>query len=254
MLKLASIAVDRVSGPLSGARILIYHQVGAGNDVEMDIDTGHFRKQMTWLADTGRVRRLEEVLAKPDSTATSYVLTFDDGYRDMYENGFCVLADLGLPFTLYLTTEPMETGTALRDDGRSAPLDWDSAGRMIETGLVTVGAHTHSHPDMRALGTAQVEHEIGTSNALITHRLGIRPEHFTYPWAYWSAVADEVVRREYRSATVGGCGTTPRAPAHAIPRLPIQYSDGWMFFRPRLRGGFRLEDRVRRLASGYRGP
>jgi hypothetical protein len=34
----------------------------------------------------------------------------------------------------------------------------------------------------------------------------------------------------------------------------VQLSDGTEFFKRRMVGGLRLEDRVRRLVRGYRGP
>ncbi len=245
---------DRLAPQLEGARLLIYHQVDAGNGVEMDLDGDAFERQMRWLAESGQVRSLEDVLANPDSPQTSYVITFDDGYQDMYENGFPLLRELDLPFVLYLTSNPIESRVPLREDGRSTPVEWDAVGDMLASGLVTLGAHTHTHPDLRLISPDEIEHEVGTSNALIEERTGARPQHFTYPWGYWSPDADRVIKQAYVSATVAGCATSRFAPPHAIPRLPVQLSDGWTFFRPRLRGGFRLEDMIRRRLAGYTGP
>lgn len=253
-LKALSAATDRLSEPLEGPRMLIYHQVAAGNGVEMDLAGDDFEKQMAWLASTGGVRRLEDVIDDLDTVRTEYVITFDDGYQDMYLNGYPLLAELGLPFTLYLTTDPIEARRPLRDDGRSVPITWDQVDDMLSSGLVTIGAHTHTHPDLRTLSDAAIEDEIGRSNELIERRTGVAPEHFTYPWAYWSGPADRIIRRVYRSATVGGSASTRFASPFAIPRLPVQLSDGWTFFRPRLRGGFRLEDKLRRSITRYEGP
>jgi peptidoglycan/xylan/chitin deacetylase (PgdA/CDA1 family) len=253
-LKGLSALTDRLGEPLEGPRILIYHQIGAGNGQEMDMRAADFEKQMRWLASTGQVRSLDSVLADLDSKHPAYVITFDDGYADMFENGFPVLKELGLPFTLYLTTEPMETGRPLRQDGLSTPCTWNQVEDMIESGLVTIGAHTHTHADLRHMSEQEIEHEAVTSNEIIAQRTGAKPDHFTYPWGYWTEQADKVMKRYYRSATIGGCETTRFASPYAIPRLPIQLSDGWTFFRSRLHGGFRLEDKIRRRVSGYEGP
>lgn len=253
-LKTVSVVTDRARRPLEGARLLIYHQVGAGNGQEMDLGIEHFRKQAEWMASTGRVAALEDVLAQPEDTSERYVLTFDDGYDDMYRNGFPILRDLGLPFVLYLTTDPIETRRPLRDDGRSTPVTWDQVGDMMSSGLVTMGAHTHTHPDFRHLSGDQIADEVGRSNALIEQHTAVRPRHFTYTWGYWSDQADPIVRAAYDSATVGGCRTALHAPAHAVPRLPVQLSDGYRFFRARMQGGFRLEDSIRRRLARYEGP
>ena len=39
-----------------------------------------------------------------------------------------------------------------------------------------------------------------------------------------------------------------------IPRVPVQLSDGVVWFKRKLKGGFRLEDKLRRRYKGYIGP
>ena len=126
---------------------------------------------------------------------------------------------------------------------------------MVSSGLLTVGAHTHTHRDLREASPHQIGEEINTSNALIADKLGIDPSHFAYPWGYWSEAADSTVKDKYRSATLGG---SPRAfrgfDVHQIHRYPVQRSDGFRFFGARLRGGLLLEEKVRRALKGYSGP
>lgn len=253
-LKAASSVVDRVAGRLEGPRLLIYHQVGAGNGQEMDVTVDHFRRQANWMAATDGVVSLDEVLRTPDDRSDRYVITFDDGYEDMYRNGFPILRDLGLPFVIYLTSHPIESRRPLRDDGLSTPVTWEQVEVMMASGLATIGAHTHTHPDFRTTGASQIQDEVGRSNELIARRTGTVPRHFTYPWGYWTEQADSIVRNTYETATVAGCRTSMGAPANAIPRLPVQLSDGWGFFKARMHGGFRLEDAVRRRLARYAGP
>jgi peptidoglycan/xylan/chitin deacetylase (PgdA/CDA1 family) len=44
------------------------------------------------------------------------VITFDDGYRDMYDQAFPVLQELGLPATVFVPTAGINTGQALDHD------------------------------------------------------------------------------------------------------------------------------------------
>ena len=256
-VKLAAAVGDKVVGPLPGPRILIYHQVGAGTGLEMEVTIEDFRRQLDWLSVNGEVVDLETAVASRALPASSrmFVLTFDDGYADVYSHAFPLLRERRLPFTLYLTTDPIETGNPLRNDGTAKPLNWDQVGEMVEQGLVTIGAHTHSHPDLRAIDEAAVADEVGRSNRLIDQRIGVEPRHFTYPWGYWSPQADRVVRSAYETATLGsGRAVTGATDPLLINRVPVQLSDGTAFFRHRMVGGLRLEDRVRRLVRGYRGP
>lgn len=250
-VKLASIVEDALRPPLPGPRILAYHQVGSGGGLEMDLEVAAFESQLDWMTGRGRVVGLDHALSEP--SVGEYVLTFDDGYADVHANAFPLLRERRLPFTLYLTTEPVETGTPLREVGGARPLTWDQVGDMVETGLVTVGAHTHRHPDLRRVTADEVEEELEVSNRLIEERTGIQPRHFAYPWGLWSATADPIVRRTYRTAALGQM-IGWRGDGHLLPRFPVQHSDGAWFFRRRMRGGFRLEERIRNRRHGYAGP
>lgn len=248
---------DRLFPKPGGPRVLIYHQVGAELGRQMEVTTRNFRRQLDWLSRNRQVVDLETAIAQWQEPGSDHlaVLTFDDGYRDTYETAFPLLSELGLPFTLYLATEPVETGIPLGPSEGAPPLTWDQISDMIGSGLVTVGAHTHRHVDLRYLAANEIEMELTRSDELIESRLGIQPVHFAYPWGYWSAEAEPFVRRRYRSAVLGG---TPRPQSAPDPlrlhRYPVQRSDGFSSFEPRLVGGFRLEEAVRRRLKGYSGP
>ena len=48
-VKLAAAAVDKVARPMPGPKILIYHQVGAGTGLEMEVTAEDFRRQLDWF-------------------------------------------------------------------------------------------------------------------------------------------------------------------------------------------------------------
>ncbi len=248
---------DLAAGRLPGPRILIYHQIGAGLGRQMEVTEEAFAAHLDWLQAHGSVVRLEDALAAPTAPGADrrFVLTFDDGYEDFHRLGYPEVKRRGMPFTLYLTTHPTETGEALTPGGRAEPLTWGQVEEMAAGGLMTLGAHTHRHPNMRHLTTEQVEEDLGASDELIERRLGVPPRHFTYPYGYWSPAADPVVRRRYTTATVGsGPAITSPTDLHTVTRIPVQLSDRIWLFKRKMYGGFRLEDKLRRRISGYRGP
>jgi peptidoglycan/xylan/chitin deacetylase (PgdA/CDA1 family) len=238
-----------------GPRILIYHQIGAGLGRQMEVTEEAFESQVRWLTENGTIVSLQEALDRAGEPGSEelFVLTFDDGYRDMYEKAVPLLASEKIPFTVYVTTRPVETGEPLFPGGRADPVSWSELEAM-QSELMTVGAHTHTHPDLRAVDSDTVERELDESDRLIEERLSVRPEHFCYPYGYWSSSADGAVRSRYRSATLGAGGdlladTDP----YLVPRIPIQLSDGMFFFKRKMRSGMRLEEVVRRRVAGYDG-
>ena len=125
----------------------------------------------------------------------------------------------------------------------------------MDSGLVTMGAHSYSHADLCGLSKSEVEEELNASDELIEARIGLRPRHLAYPWGYWATLADGPVRRRYDFAVlVGSPRFRPSPDPHRLHRYPFQLSDGFPFFGARLAGGFRLEERLLRALKGYSGP
>lgn len=238
-----------------GPRILIYHQVGADLGRQMEVTRGAFEFQLKWLMGHGSIVSLDEAIARRGERGASdlFVLTFDDGYRDIYSEALPLLTEAKVPYTVYVTTGPVESGVAATPGGRAEPLTWDQLRQMAEGGA-TIGAHTHSHPDMRILTRPEAELEVERSNHLIEVRLGIRPKDFCYPYGFWSRSADDVVRSAYMTATLGaGPPVTAATDPYLVHRVPVQLSDSRPFFVRKMRSGLVNEERVRRRINGYRG-
>lgn len=240
-----------------GPRILIYHQVGTNLGREMEVSTELFAAQIEHLRNSGEIVPLDTALERIGTPGDHrlYVLTFDDGYVDFYEHGYPLLAELELPFTLYLTTEPIEDRAPFFGQPGAVPLTWEQVRDMASSGLATIGAHTHTHPDLRHLTPEAVAHELDTSNRLIVERLGFRPRHFAYPKGWWSPRAEPELRSRYDTAVLGEgppvvTGTDPMR----IHRIAVQKTDGLRFFKRKLETGLVLEERVRRLIRRYQGP
>ncbi len=145
--------IDLFLPRLAGPRILLYHQVGTELGREMEVSLHAFRAQLDWIERIGRVVPLETALAESRSSAgdDGYVLSFDDGYHDVFEVAFPLLRERQLPFTLYLNTEPLETGVAIHPESGAKALTWSEVETMMESGLLTVGA-PHSQPRRRSSG------------------------------------------------------------------------------------------------------
>ncbi|MGH8936858.1 MAG: polysaccharide deacetylase family protein [Acidimicrobiia bacterium] len=255
--KLLFTLADLPRSPRPGPRILIYHQIEAGLGRQMEVGLRAFRRQLDWIERHGRIVPLEAALAqraRPEADAL-FVLTFDDGYEDMFRLAFPILRERAFPFTLYLTTGSMESGGAGDAPEGARPLSWDQVGEMLASGLVTIGAHTHGHPDLRALAEEAIAQELDRSDELIERHIGLRPRHFAYPKGYWTAPAEPLVRERYASAVLGaGPPVTGETDPYRVHRIPVQRSDGVFFFTRKARTGLPLEERVRRVLRGYRPP
>ena len=261
-MKGAAAAADTVRRPARGAVVLIYHRVGAGSGLELDLPVDLFAAQAEALAASGRVVSLGDALAwlaEPaggDGTRSGddpVVITFDDGTADFVDQALPILERHGLPATLYAATAFIEEGRPFPGDGR--PVSWRGLADACATGLVDVGSHTHGHTLLDRLPPDQVGYELDRSIELIGEHLGRPARDFAYPKAVaGSAFADEAVRQRFRSAALGG--NRPNLPGATDPcrlaRSPIQRSDGMRWFRRKLAGGMAAEEGLRRMVNRWR--
>jgi peptidoglycan/xylan/chitin deacetylase (PgdA/CDA1 family) len=258
-VKGAAAAADTVRRPPRGAVVLIYHRVGAGSGLELDLPVDLFAAQAETLAASGRVVSLGDALdwlAGGNGTGSGgdpVVITFDDGTADFVDHALPILERHGLPATLYAATAFIEEGRPFPGDGR--PISWRGLADACATGLVDVGSHTHGHTLLDRLPPDQVGAELDRSIELIGEHLGRPPLDFAYPKAVaGSASADQAVRRRFRSAALGG-NRPNRAGAtdpYRLARSPIRRTGGMRWFRRKLAGGMAAEEGLRRLVNRWR--
>jgi peptidoglycan/xylan/chitin deacetylase (PgdA/CDA1 family) len=265
-LKTAAVLGDRVWTPPPGVVVLIYHRVGGGADTEIDLDPGLFDEQMAWLAETGRAISLDTGLARlavrepvgaaasPDaSTANPVVVTFDDGTADLVDVALPILVRHGVPATVYIATRHVDEQLPWPADG--VPLSWAGAKEIVDSGLVTIGSHTHSHALLDRLAPAAAADELDRSRELIEEKLGVSADHFAYPKAVAPpAPVEAVVRERFHSAALGGNRPNPyaRTDPHRLARTAIQVSDGMRWFHRKADGGMAFEDTFRRTLNRVR--
>ncbi|MFQ5854962.1 MAG: polysaccharide deacetylase family protein [Anaerolineae bacterium] len=101
------------------------------------------------------------------------ILTFDDGYRDNYENAFPLLEKYGFTGTFFLITNFI-------DEGRPAYLTWDQVKHLARVGN-EIGAHSRDHPDLRGKDTDFLVWQILGAKEAIQNGAGITPRFFSYP-------------------------------------------------------------------------
>ncbi len=247
-----------------GLIILAYHRVGGETASEIDVPVGLFERQMAHLREHYTVVPLDLVIGDLQKLLAAghdlIAVTFDDGSADVYEHAFPVLQRYQLPATVYLATayiderRPFDFGTYRGGGDHPQPLSWPQVREMAGSGLVTIGAHTHTHIDLTRVPVETGREELERSRGLIEDRAGTMARHFAYPWGAVTPAARALVA-EYFSTGVRG-GTAKNIPGTidrmAMWRRPIQQGDGFALFRLKLRSYLDGEEALRGIAARWR--
>jgi peptidoglycan/xylan/chitin deacetylase (PgdA/CDA1 family) len=213
-----------------GVYILIYHLIDGGTSSPVDISLQVFRSHLQYLRDQLQVISLQEAITKlADGTAAKSkfaVLTFDDGYLNFYTHAWPLLQEFEIPVTLYIPIDFIE-GKApppLKTMSELKPCSWRQLQELAASKLVEIGSHTFTHPDLRTIPPASARWEIEESRMKLEEKLQVPVSSFAYPKALWSRSLEELVRRNYRSAVIGGgMRTQPsRWNVHRLSRIPIR--------------------------------
>ena len=111
---------------------------------------------------------------------------------------------------------------------RDTLMTWDELRRVARHPLVTIGAHSLHHYNLRRLSDEDARREIADAAAVLDIELGETPKHMAYPYGYVWAVGEREVRLAdeagFVSAVTTRHGLLQPAHAshlHALPRLSV---------------------------------
>ena len=156
-----------------------------------------FRRQLAGLLSRGyRPWPLRRALAcraagEPIPPRT-FVVTFDDGYDNVYRNAWPILKELSVPATVFMVTSYLDADRPFTfDDWVAAgsadvpatawkPLSTAHCAEMIEHGLVEIGSHTHTHGDFCGRPEA-FRHDLARSLDVLRDAFGVRARVLCVP-------------------------------------------------------------------------
>jgi len=139
--------------------------------------------------------------------AKPVILTFDDGYRDNYENAYPLLHERQMTATFFVVIDFINRE-------RPEYLTWDMVREMYGGGM-SIEVHGVDHTTLRNRNRADLEFQALRSYETIQDRIGVRPRFLSYPAGEYDAATIEI----FRNATYWAGLTTIQGATHSSDNL-----------------------------------
>lgn len=225
-------SIDKqVLGVSSRVPVLMYHYIRINPDpkdilgISLSVTPDNFNAQMDYLSSHGyHTISLDELggvmFYHASLPSKPIVITFDDGYADLYTAAYPILKAHGFKGVSFVITGVV---------GAPRYLNWDQINEMKNSGVLTFEAHTVTHRPLVTLDDATVTKEVTESKAILQSHLGYPINWFAYP--YGNGAFSARVRNLIQKAGFVGAFGTPyglvglNSNLYALPRVRIDGRD-----------------------------
>lgn len=215
-----------------GDPVLTYHHVGPrprGARLKgLYLSPKLFARQVSELCAEGfSMVSLESIRSASGGPRPRCFLTFDDGFRDIFDHALPVLERHRCRSIVFLVSELVgktnewqqragDVAAPLMDEAQVR--DWLAAGQQI-------GSHTQTHPRLTELAVSKAREEISASKQSLEDRFGVPVEHFCYPYGDWNeTVRDLVAAAGYKTACTTDTGVNNAATSrYELKRFTARY-------------------------------
>jgi peptidoglycan/xylan/chitin deacetylase (PgdA/CDA1 family) len=216
-------------------RILCYHSIGTPQWGVNDVSPDRFRRQLELAISLGYRFVSADRIASGEARSNELAVTFDDAVLSVLRNGAPVLAELGIPWTVFVVTD---WASGRHSFGRDMVMGWSEVRELAGAG-VSIGSHSVTHPHFSQIAPEQVRSELFGSRQVLADQVGVAPDAFAIPFGQSSDWNQETMliaqSAGYRRIYAQAAATRP---AGTIGRTFITRFDNDRLFVAALRGAF----------------
>lgn len=223
---------------------LCYHAVAERWPAALSVTPEAFASQIRLLVERGyRGATFTEAVRRPPAEKT-LVVTFDDAYRSVINRAHPILAEYGIPGTVFTVTSfagfdgPMRwPGIDGWLDGQHepelAPMSWDELGELAAMGW-EVGSHTVTHPRLTTIGDDELAEELGRSREICAGHMGHECTSLAFPYGDYDDRVVSAADAAGYSAAATLSARLHRPEALRWPRVGVYHADDMHRFRAKV--------------------
>ncbi len=205
--------------------VLLYHHVDTKTPALTSISPAQFERHLEILEEEGftvlPLSELTETAMADTGNSRLAAITFDDAYLSIYHNALPLLKSRGWPFTVFVATEPVETGNPFY-------MSWVQLQELTKHGG-EIANHTHSHTHLIRMQPeedhdswlSRVRVDISTASELMAEN-GFTSNAFAFPYGEYNEALLELVNDMamvgygQQSGAIG-----PQSHPALLPRFPL---------------------------------
>ena len=216
-------------------RILCYHSVGTPQWGVNDVSPDRFRRRMEYTLAGGARFVTADCIARGDSEGGDLAITFDDGLLSVLQNAAPMLADLGIPWTMFIVPGWADGRHSF---GNGVVMGWGDIEKAAAMGA-SIGSHSMTHPRFSQISPDAAVYELAESRRVIQSRIGLDTRDFAIPFGQ----SRDWDRTHTRAAYAAGydaifAQSQARRPVGTVGRTFITRFDGDRIFQAALEGRF----------------
>lgn len=207
--------------------IIMYHKIDGNSAASrLSVSPESFKAQMSFLKshkyNVVKLEDLAEMVREDKLPSKTIAITFDDGYENNYLSAYPVLKEIGLPATIFIIPAMI---------GNDGYLTWDQVIEMSESGIISIGSHSLSHPWLPGMAVQKLDSEIVDSKRSIESHIRKDVHAFSYPLGGFNKeVRKKVIEAGYKIAVATNPGKKyPKHDIFAMKRLRISDTSDNLF-------------------------
>lgn len=179
------------SGKKGLVPILCYHGVldNPWGITSLFVKVAEFEKQMKYLKDNGYTTLFASEIALANNYEKPVIITFDDGYKDIYTNAWPILQKYNLKGNSYIISGWI---------GGDVYMDNNMIKEIHNSPNFEIGSHTVTHRQLATLSNEDIEYEVSQSKQDLENLLGSTINVIAYPVGSYDSRVLNIVSKYYK--------------------------------------------------------
>lgn len=183
--------IVEVKEETSGVPILCYHGVldVPWGQASLFVKVNEFEAQMKYLSENGYTTIFASDIKNANKYKKPIVITFDDGYRDVYTNAFPILKKYNLKANVYMISGWINGDVYMTEEMTK---------EMANSPLIEIGSHTVNHKALATLSDSEIETELKDSKSTLEKMVNKNIDVIAYPTGSYDSRVLNIAEKYYK--------------------------------------------------------